>query len=82
MQGTPEAPRCGFSRKVVDALQAADVPFGTFDVLEDAEIREGLKEFSQWPTFPQLYHKGELVGGSDIVLEMSTSGELKERLAS
>eukprot|EP00271_Cylindrocystis_brebissonii_P007412 TRINITY_DN20928_c0_g1_i1.p1 TRINITY_DN20928_c0_g1~~TRINITY_DN20928_c0_g1_i1.p1 ORF type:complete len:431 (+),score=76.98 TRINITY_DN20928_c0_g1_i1:123-1295(+) len=80
MKGTPDAPRCGFSKKVVAALQKEDVPFGTFDILEDEEIRQGLKTFSQWPTFPQLYHAGELIGGCDIVLEMHQNGELKEAL--
>jgi Grx4 family monothiol glutaredoxin len=78
MKGTPENPCCGFSRKVVDALNAEGVTFGSFDILSDEAVRQGLKEFSNWPTFPQLYVKGELLGGCDIVMEMHESGELKE----
>lgn len=80
MKGTPDAPRCGFSSKVVAALKEENVPFGSFDILGDEEIRQGMKEFSNWPTFPQLYVNGELVGGCDIVLEMAQSGELREHL--
>ena len=75
MQGNPEAPRCGFSQKVVAALQAVKVPFNTFDILIDEEVRQGLKEYSQWPTYPQLYVKGELLGGCDVILEMQEDGE-------
>lgn len=78
MKGSPEAPRCGFSRKVVDILKDENVNFGTFDILSDDEVREGLKKFSNWPTFPQLYCKGELLGGCDIAIAMHESGELKE----
>jgi len=78
MKGTPENPSCGFSRKVVDALNAEGVTFGSFDILSDEAVRQGLKEFSNWPTFPQLYVRGELLGGCDIVTEMHESGELKE----
>ncbi|GJP81367.1 hypothetical protein CLOP_g11529 [Closterium sp. NIES-67] len=81
MKGTPEEPRCGFSRKVVDALRSEGIPFGSFDILADEEVRQGLKSLSNWPTYPQLYHKGELVGGCDIVLEMKANGELKAELA-
>ncbi|KAG1681020.1 hypothetical protein FOA52_009980 [Chlamydomonas sp. UWO 241] len=77
MKGNPDAPRCGFSRKVVDALSSNGLEFGTFDILGDEGVRNGLKEYSNWPTYPQLYVKGELVGGCDIVLEMNESGELK-----
>jgi len=77
MKGSPEAPRCGFSRKVVDALKGNQIDFSTFDILSDEGIRQGLKEHSNWPTYPQLYVKGELVGGCDIILEMATAGELK-----
>jgi Grx4 family monothiol glutaredoxin len=80
LQGTPDAPRCGFSRKVVDALRAAGEEFGSFDILSDEAVRQGLKELSQWPTYPQLYVKGELLGGCDIVLEMHEAGELKETI--
>lgn len=78
MKGSPEEPRCGFSRKVVDILKEENMKFGSFDILSDNEIREGLKKFSNWPTFPQLYCKGELLGGCDIVIAMHESGELKE----
>ncbi|XVE88031.1 hypothetical protein DITRI_Ditri19aG0035900 [Diplodiscus trichospermus] len=78
MKGSPEEPKCGFSRKVVDILKEEMVKFGTFDILSDNEIREGLKKFSNWPTFPQLYCKGELLGGCDIAIAMHESGELKE----
>jgi Grx4 family monothiol glutaredoxin len=77
MKGSPEAPKCGFSRKVVEAVQGTGVAFRTFDILEDSKVREGLKAFSQWPTYPQLYARGELLGGCDIVLAMAESGELK-----
>ncbi|KAF3796204.1 Monothiol glutaredoxin-S17 [Nymphaea thermarum] len=80
MKGTPEAPRCGFSSKVVQALSSEDVSFGYFDILTDDEVRQGLKTFSNWPTYPQLYHNGELIGGCDIVLELQQSGELKSTL--
>jgi Grx4 family monothiol glutaredoxin len=80
MKGTPEAPRCGFSRKVVDALVAEGLQFGSFDILTDDIVRQGLKTYSNWPTYPQLYVKGELLGGCDIILEMKENGELKEVL--
>ncbi|PPD94516.1 hypothetical protein GOBAR_DD08458 [Gossypium barbadense] len=78
MKGNPEEPKCGFSRKVVDILKDEKVKFGTFDIISDNEVREGLKKFSKWPTFPQLYCKGELLGGCDIAIAMHESGELKE----
>lgn len=81
MKGNPDAPRCGFSSKVVNALREEGVTFGSFDILSDDEVRQGLKTFSNWPTYPQLYYKGELVGGCDIVLEMKNSGELKSTLS-
>lgn len=81
MKGTPDAPRCGFSSKVVDALQKEGISFGSFDILSNEEIRQGLKTYSNWPTFPQLYYKGELIGGCDIVLELYSSGELKSTLS-
>lgn len=77
MKGTPDTPRCGFSRKVVEALRHAGVPFGSFDILTNDEVRQGLKEFSDWPTYPQLYAGGELLGGCDIILEMARDNELK-----
>lgn len=81
MKGTPDAPRCGFSSKVVDALQAEGISFSSFDILTDEEVRQGLKVFSNWPTFPQLYYKGELIGGCDIVMELRNNGELKSTLS-
>ncbi|CAI0468649.1 unnamed protein product [Linum tenue] len=78
MKGNPEAPQCGFSKKVVNILKEENVKFGTFDILSDNEVREGLKQFSNWPTFPQLYCKGELLGGCDIAIAMHENGELKE----
>ena len=81
MKGSPEEPKCGFSRKVVEALRAAGVPFAHFDILGDLAVREGLKAFSNWPTYPQLYCAGELIGGCDIVLELAASGELAAQLS-
>jgi len=81
MKGSPDAPKCGFSRKVVEALRATDTPFGSFDILSDEAVRQGLKEYSNWPTYPQLYVNGELLGGCDIVLELAEAGELKGELA-
>ena len=80
MKGTPDFPQCGFSGQTVAALNAIGQPFAFVNIFEDQEIREGLKVYSNWPTFPQLYVKGELVGGSDIVVEMYNSGELKQLL--
>lgn len=77
MKGTPMFPQCGFSARVVQILSHMGVPFESANVLEDMELREGIKEFSQWPTIPQLYVKGEFVGGCDIVTEMFQSGELE-----
>ncbi|MGB8364088.1 MAG: Grx4 family monothiol glutaredoxin [Rhizomicrobium sp.] len=77
MKGVPAAPQCGFSGTVVQILSQLGVPFKGVDVLADGEIREGIKAFSNWPTIPQLYVKGEFVGGADIVREMFRSGELK-----
>ncbi|KAK6149906.1 hypothetical protein DH2020_017431 [Rehmannia glutinosa] len=81
MKGTPDNPKCGFSSKVVNALKEEGLEFGSFDILTDDEVRQGLKTFSNWPTFPQLYYKGELMGGCDIVLEMRNNGELKDTLS-
>ncbi|CAM0956589.1 unnamed protein product [Alopecurus aequalis] len=81
MKGNPDAPRCGFSSKVVNALKRAGISFGSFDILSDEEVRQGLKTYSNWPTFPQLYYKSELMGGCDIVLEMEKSGELTSTLS-
>ena len=77
MKGTPQAPQCGFSSKTVQSLMACGERFAFVNILENPEVRENLKAYSNWPTFPQLYVKGELVGGCDIVLEMYESGELK-----
>lgn len=76
MKGTPVFPQCGFSARVVQILSHMGVPFTGVNVLEDAEIRDGIKTYSQWPTIPQFYVKGEFVGGCDIVTEMFQSGEL------
>jgi monothiol glutaredoxin len=76
MKGTAMFPQCGFSARVVQILSHMNVPFKTANVLEDMELREGIKRFSNWPTVPQLYVKGEFIGGSDIVTEMYQTGEL------
>ena len=76
MKGTPMFPQCGFSARVIQILKHTGVPFKTVNVLENPEIRDGIKSFSNWPTIPQLYVKGEFVGGCDIITEMFQSGEL------
>ena len=76
MKGVPAAPQCGFSAAVVQILAGPKVPFKGVDVLSDPQVREGIKEFSNWPTIPQLYVKGEFLGGADIVREMFQAGEL------
>lgn len=78
MKGTPHFPQCGFSGRAVQVLQACEVEFAYVNIFEDPEIRENLKHFSQWPTFPQLFINGELVGGSDILLELFEQGELQK----
>ena len=80
MKGTKLMPQCGFSNNVVQILNSLGMSFETFDVLSDMEIREGIKEYSNWPTIPQVYLKGEFLGGSDILIEMYNSGELREKL--
>ena len=80
MKGTPDFPQCGFSGQTVAALKAVGRQFAYVNIFEDPEVREGLKAYSSWPTFPQLYINGELVGGADIVVEMFHSGELKNLL--
>ena len=81
MKGTPQFPQCGFSQLAVQVLNACGVQdFGSFNVLSDAEIRQGIKEYANWPTIPQLYVNGEFVGGSDIMREMYQSGELQKIL--
>jgi monothiol glutaredoxin len=82
MKGTPVFPQCGFSAAVVQILSHIGVKFKGIDVLTDPEIRQGIKEFSNWPTIPQLYVKGEFIGGCDIIREMFESGELQELLKS
>ena len=78
MKGHKEAPQCGFSARVVQILNALDVPYVTRNVLENNYIRQGIKEYTDWPTIPQLYVKGEFIGGCDIVMELATTGELKK----
>ncbi len=80
MKGTKLMPQCGFSNNVVQILNALGMSFETFDVLSDTEIRQGIKDYSNWPTIPQVYLKGEFLGGSDILIEMYNSGELLEKL--
>ena len=81
MKGTPDAPRCGFSSLAVQILDHVGAPFVGVDVLQDEGLRDGIKTFSDWPTIPQLYVKGEFVGGSDIVREMFNAGELQTLMA-
>jgi Grx4 family monothiol glutaredoxin len=78
IKGLPSAPKCGFSRRIVELLDEQGVAYDAFNILEDEEVRQGLKEYSNWPTFPQLYIKGDLVGGLDICEELAESGDLKE----
>ncbi len=80
MKGTPEEPRCGFSAHTVTILDAMGSPYVTYDVLADPEIREAAKEYAAWPTFPQVYLHGELVGGNDVVSELYAGGELQAML--
>lgn len=80
MKGTKSMPQCGFSSRVVGVLNYMSVPYQDVNVLEDMEIREGIKSFSEWPTIPQLYVKGEFIGGCDIITEMTLTGELDELL--
>jgi monothiol glutaredoxin len=80
MKGNKLMPQCGFSNNVVQILNSLGAPFETFDVLSDMEVRQGIKDFSNWPTIPQVYLDGEFIGGSDILIEMYNSGELREKL--
>ncbi len=80
MKGNEQFPQCGFSANSVAILKHLGAKFSTFDILQDMDIRQGLKEYSNWPTFPQLYLKGKLVGGNDIITEMFESGDLQEVL--
>ena len=82
MKGNANFPQCGFSGRAVQILQSLETEFVTVDVLSNDTVRQGIKEYSNWPTIPQLYVKGEFVGGSDIMTEMYESGELKETLSS
>ena len=82
MKGTPNEPQCGFSSRAVQLLKSCGVPFAGVNVLDDPEIRQGIKEYSQWPTIPQLYIKGQFIGGSDIMAEMAESGELQKMIQS
>jgi monothiol glutaredoxin len=81
MKGTPLFPQCGFSSRAIAILEHLDVPFHSVDVLQDMEVRQGIKAYSDWPTIPQLYVKGEFVGGSDIMMEMFEAGELQALMA-
>ncbi len=80
MKGSPDFPQCGFSAQAVQVLRAVGTDFAHVNILEDQELREALKQHSNWPTYPQLYIGGELIGGSDILLEMYRSGELAEKI--
>lgn len=80
MKGNPSQPKCGFSRTLMEMLKGTGVAFETFDILEDEEVRQGLKEYSKWPTYPQVYVKGELIGGLDILKELKEGGELESTL--
>jgi len=80
MKGSKLMPQCGFSNNVVQILNSLGVPYATFDVLEDPAVRQGIKEYSDWPTIPQIYVNGEFVGGSDIAIELYQSGELAQML--
>lgn len=80
MKGTPDFPQCGFSAQVISVLNEYDVKFETFNIFDDEEIREGIKEYSDWPTIPQLYVDGEFIGGCDVITELHGSGELAKTL--
>ena len=80
MKGNKLMPQCGFSNNVVQILNSLGLSYETFDVLSDMEIRQGIKDYSEWPTIPQVYVKGEFIGGSDILIQMYNSGELREKI--
>uniref|UniRef100_A0A034VAQ3 Glutaredoxin 3 n=1 Tax=Bactrocera dorsalis TaxID=27457 RepID=A0A034VAQ3_BACDO len=80
MKGDRNAPRCGFSRQIIEIVNATNVPYETFDILNDEEVRQGLKTYSDWPTYPQVYVKGELIGGLDIIKELKANNELETAL--
>ncbi|CAG8548507.1 1618_t:CDS:2, partial [Scutellospora calospora] len=81
IKGTPNQPRCGFSRQIVEIFNERNVKFGSFDILTDEEVRQGLKEYSKWPTYPQVYINGELIGGLDVVKEMIENGEFQSTIS-
>jgi len=81
MKGTPDFPQCGFSSRAVQMLAACDADFFAVNILEDMELREALKQYSNWPTYPQLYIKGELIGGCDIMIDLYNRGELQQQIA-
>ncbi len=78
MKGTPDFPQCGFSMRAAAIVKSLEVPFGSFDVLSDPEVRQGIKDYAKWPTIPQLYIDGQFVGGSDITMEMWENGDLEQ----
>lgn len=80
MKGSPAAPRCGFSRQITEILSENNVPYASFDILTNESVREALKKYSDWPTYPQLYVSGELIGGLDILKEIASSGNLASQL--
>uniref|UniRef100_A0A7S1TIV5 Glutaredoxin domain-containing protein n=1 Tax=Compsopogon caeruleus TaxID=31354 RepID=A0A7S1TIV5_9RHOD len=82
MKGSPDQPRCGFSRSIVELLTSQGIEFDFFDILQDNSVREGLKSVYQWPTYPQLYARGELIGGLDICKELATAGQLQKEISS
>lgn len=81
MKGTPDFPQCGFSGQAVQVLQACNADYASYNIFEDPELREALKQYSNWPTYPQLYINGELVGGCDIIVDLYNKGELQSMLA-
>ena len=80
MKGTPDFPQCGFSAKSVSILQSYKIPFAAKNILEDPELRQGIKDFTEWPTIPQIFINGEFIGGCDIITELHQNGELKKLL--
>ncbi len=80
MKGTPQSPMCGFSAGVIQVLEKLSVKYSTFNIFDDADIRQGIKEYANWPTIPQLYVDSEFIGGHDIIVQMAQSGELKKTL--
>ena len=80
MKGSPDSPMCGFSNQAVQILKQCEVAFGTVDILDDEDVRQALKSYSDWPTYPQLYIRGELIGGCDIMMQLFERGELRQQL--